>query len=534
MATIAENYRGRGGLTGLLMRMRLLPRLSALQKANARPPHLRIKILAFSFGLVALLTVSDLTIDTFISLRNDRQQAADELGDLTVRFAASLSAKSSPFASGDLLSAAKIMNIDTAVDDVYIIDLEGDVLAESHEKGEGNIGRPLHDVSVLRAMIVRKPITAIENQIATSIAPLSRNNGDLDGYVVLRKAIGSDLEDEFFEALIPAAVLLIIGSAIAIWFSFYLTRPIMSLSEAATRIASGDLGQPVKIESGDEFESLGHALNQMMLQTSTSMDAYRATQSELEEALHKAEAGSRAKSEFLAGMSHELRTPLNAIIGFSDLLTGTRAGALPEIKAREYARDINHSGRHLLTLVSDILDYALLDSGRMELSEGQVDISGMIRSLVAEIRANAEASGVTINIDGNEALPLVSGDGDKLRRALGNILSNAIRYTPAGGYVAISQAIGENGALIVKIIDDGAGFSARDTDDPAVPFGSLGRKASVGGTRLGLGLPLARKVIALHQGELCIESVANFGTTVTVYLPASRRIETVIDKSSIA
>lgn len=508
------------------MRSGFLRSFSRWPAPFSRPRKLRSRILAFSVGLVVFLAGGELVIDAFVTQANSRQRAVDSLSVLAADFAMELSNRSSLDAGrGDLASVAKIMNIGAAVDNVYVLDQEGNVLAESHESQERHIGRSMRDTPVMRAMIVRKPTTVVEDSIATATVPVVRANSDVVGYVVLRKAIDDDYTDDFVEALIPAGMLLMVGIAIAVWFSIYLTRPIETLTIAARRITRGDLDHRVAIHSRDELENLGNALNQIMERAAASIAAHQSAQGELESALSRAEAGNRAKSEFLAGMSHELRTPLNAIIGFSDLLLGSQAGMLPEVKVREYARDINHSGRHLLTLVSDILDYVLLDADEMTLVEGNVDIAAVLQSLIAGLRQVADGRGVTLSGTIPPELPCLRGDGAKLRQVLGNIITNAIRYTPTGGYVAVSVSVGENGGLVIRIGDDGVGISREDADEAMVPFRHLGHRHSPSGSRLGLGLPLARKLIALHQGELCVDSVPGFGTTVTIYLPAARNIE---------
>ena len=329
-----------------------------------------------------------------------------------------------------------------------------------------------------------------------------------------------------------AGLLLAVGGILAYVFSRSLTRPIEQLSSAAKRIADGNLERPVAIPGHDEFAILATALNRMMRRTARSIADYERVQNVLKAALHQAESGNRAKSEFLAGMSHELRTPLNAIIGFSDLLIGGR-GALNEAKAEEYARDINRSGRHLLTLVSDILDYAHLDTVETELAEGRVDIGDLLQRLVGEFRPLADERSVTLRTAAASDLPAIRGDGEKLHRAVGHLIANAVRFTPAAGVVTVSLLRGDDGGLVIRIADNGKGVAPGSLDHALVPFGRLGRQVNQQGG-LGLGLPLARKLIALHDGELCVESAPGIGTIVTVFFPPQRNLDPRLKAPAVA
>ena len=500
----------------------------------ARGLSLRVKLLAFSCGLVALLAASGLAVDLYIDRNGIAEKTSDTLLGLATNFANLLSDESSPIRGPGLIATVQAVNLNTMVDDVYVLDREGGVLAESHESGLGRIGNVMRDSPVQRTMVVRKPTVIVDHFTVTVATPILRAADDVVGYVVLRGAIDSDLHKAFVDALILSTVFLIGGGGLAISFSIFLTRPVAALRDAAARIAHGELNRPVVIQSRDEFSILGTALNRMMTQAANSVAAHEKAQENLKIALKQAEAGSHAKSEFLAGMSHELRTPLNAIIGFSDLLTGGRAGVLTEEKVRDYARDINLSGRQMLMLVSDLLDYAQLDAGETVLAEEPIDIERMVRSLLSEFRSLAEMGGVTLSATIAPNLPMIRGDGEKLRRAIGHLMSNAIRFTSSGGFVAVSALQRDDGGLVLNIADNGAGVQPDEIEAALIPFNRLGRQVAHHAGGVGLGLPLARKLIELHHGELCVDANHNVGTVVTVYLPSERSLGRRLSSPAVA
>ena len=259
--------------------------------------------------------------------------------------------------------------------------------------------------------------------------------------------------------------------------------------------------------------------------TFTDVTEARNAELELRRAKETAEAANRAKSRFLATMSHELRTPLNAVIGFSDALLQEAANPSGE-RVEEFARQINQSGRHLLGLINVILDVAGIESGRFDLADDRVDIAGLIRFSVHQAEAAAQAAEVTVIIALPEGLPTLRADEGKLRRVMSALLSNAVKFTPAGGTVTI-EAEEQPDGLKLTLRDTGIGIPEADMERVFEPFtqldGSLARRFQ--GT--GVGLYLARALIAGHGGRLSLASRVGTGTTATIWLPAERLVDTV-------
>jgi signal transduction histidine kinase len=220
-------------------------------------------------------------------------------------------------------------------------------------------------------------------------------------------------------------------------------------------------------------------------------------------------------------MSHELRTPLNAIIGFSELLLGDDASLSADRRA-EYARDINTSGKHLLSVINDILDVSRIEAGKVTLDEDEVSLQELVDTTARMVRPRAEETGVTVELKLERGLPLVLADRRLLLQTLLNLASNAVKFTERGGRVEIAARIAAAGGVEVAVSDTGIGMSAADVARVGEPFlqidGRLARKFE--GT--GLGLIIAKRLTEMHGGTLAIESELGVGTTMTVRLPLSR------------
>ncbi len=237
---------------------------------------------------------------------------------------------------------------------------------------------------------------------------------------------------------------------------------------------------------------------------------------ELISATHAAEAANKAKSEFLANMSHELRTPLNAVIGFSETMLQEIFGPIRNRKYVDYIRDIGDAGRHLLAIINDILDLSKVEAGEDELDENDIEVGENISSCLMLVRSWAEKAEVSLLTEMPEERTEIRADRRKFRQMLLNLVSNAIKFTPAGGTVKIRAWRDTAGGCVIQVSDNGIGMAPGDIPKALAAFGQVdsGLARQFEGT--GLGLPLAKHFADLHGATLDIESELGTGTTVTV------------------
>ncbi len=224
-----------------------------------------------------------------------------------------------------------------------------------------------------------------------------------------------------------------------------------------------------------------------------------------------AEAASAAKSRFLANMSHELRTPLNAIIGFSEIISGQLFGALGNAKYVDYATDIVRSGRHLLDVINSVLEISRSETGKMELQGETVDLRYILQDCAKLVREQCEAANLSLTVAGLDAPLPVFGEKAKLRQIFLNLLSNAVKFTDAGGAVSISAGASDSGVEI-DIADTGIGMSPADIEVAMTPFAQVDSRLARRYEGAGLGLPLTKAFVDLHDAVLILNSAPGVGT----------------------
>ncbi len=241
---------------------------------------------------------------------------------------------------------------------------------------------------------------------------------------------------------------------------------------------------------------------------------------EIEEKNRQLEVASRHKSEFLSNMSHELRTPLNAIIGFSEVLGEHMFGEMNE-KQDEYVGDIHSSGKHLLSLINDILDLAKVEAGRMELNVSAFDLPAAVDNALTLVRERATRHGLTLAADVDPALGELCADERKVKQILLNLLSNAVKFTPDNGRVTV-RARPVDGFVEISVVDTGVGIAPADQAAVFEEFKQVGSDVTKKNEGTGLGLALTRRFVELHGGRIWLESVPGLGSTFTFTLPLVR------------
>ena len=242
---------------------------------------------------------------------------------------------------------------------------------------------------------------------------------------------------------------------------------------------------------------------------------------EIEDKSRQLEVADRHKSEFLANMSHELRTPLNAIIGFSEVLLERMFGALND-KQAEYLDDILSSGRHLHSLINDILDLSKVEAGRMELDLAPFDLPLALDNALTLVRERAARHGIALDLSVDQRIDSLVGDERKIKQVLLNLLSNAVKFTPEGGRIAL-RAVLADGSVEISVGDTGVGIAPEDQEAIFEEFRQVGSDSARKHEGTGLGLTLAKKFVELHGGRIWVKSELGKGSTFTFTLPLGPR-----------
>lgn len=239
------------------------------------------------------------------------------------------------------------------------------------------------------------------------------------------------------------------------------------------------------------------------------------------QAKESAEIANRAKSAFLAQISHELRTPLNAVLGFAELIFNQVDG--PNIGDRylRYARDIHISGEYLRDVIDDIIDISCIESGRLDLDRGKIDVAELLEVCTRMLRDQSTGLRMIVEVAPQPGLPALMGDRRRMRQVLTNLLTDAVRYTPAGGRIRIDAERTEDGDLLIRVVDSAPTITPADCEATLDSLENPNYRNGRPPYSTGRGLPLAKKLVELHGGQLRIDSRSGQGTTVTCRFPAA-------------
>jgi signal transduction histidine kinase len=302
-------------------------------------------------------------------------------------------------------------------------------------------------------------------------------------------------------ALSSALLALALGYAM----SWSIIGPVRAMDARFNQLAAGDFARRIDVRNRDELGELAANLNRMS--------------AELGRLYNQIETATQHKSEFLANMSHELRTPLNAIIGFSEVLAERMFGELNE-KQADYIADIRESGRHLLSLINDILDLSKIEAGRMELDVSEFNLPNAIENTLILVRERAQRNAITLGRTVDDRLGTMHADERKVKQVLLNLLSNALKFTPAGGRIDVQAAL-KNDMAEISVTDTGVGIAPENQEAVFEEFRQVGTASKkVEGT--GLGLAISRRFIELHGGKIWVNSTVGSGSTFTFTVPLQR------------
>ena len=300
-------------------------------------------------------------------------------------------------------------------------------------------------------------------------------------------------------------------------------QPVRVLQETAAKVAAGDLNIRSHINTGDEFQQLSQTFNTMLANLSDNAERLRQSNRALDLKVDQlAESNvalyesNRLKSEFLANVSHELRTPLNSILGFAELLKDTTAA---DPKSGRYVGNILGAGRSLLELINDLLDLAKIEAGRMNVRSEPLSLSDLFEGLTNVLKPATENRGLALSATVDPAVPILHTDPAKLQQVLYNFLSNAIKFSPAGGDVRLSARLEPRGRVRIEVADQGPGIAADQHELIFEKFRQIDGSATRQHSGTGLGLAISRELTQLLEGQIGVDSTPGAGATFWVELP---------------
>jgi signal transduction histidine kinase/CheY-like chemotaxis protein len=332
---------------------------------------------------------------------------------------------------------------------------------------------------------------------------------------------------DVFPGMLPALLVVLILAAVAGTLAAHaLSRPILDLQQAASRLREGEFATRLPENRRDELGDLAAAFNRM---ASALQDLYANLEAKVAERTATLKAtnlelarASQVKSEFLARMSHDLRTPLNAVIGFADLLLTRQVGPLSD-KQERYLGHVANAGRHLMVLINDILDITRVEAGKLEIHPELCHVPTILEETLALFRSQALARRITLAVEIGTPLGDLMADRIRLQQILHNLVSNAVKFTPEGGIVTVTaRQIGLELELSVR--DTGVGIPPEDHQRIFEVYQQVGSaEGRQKGT--GLGLAITKRLVELHGGTIRVESAPGQGSTFTVRLPGASPVE---------
>ncbi len=319
----------------------------------------------------------------------------------------------------------------------------------------------------------------------------------------------NSLADARLQTAAGGLLALIFSIALTYLFRRSIVGPVRRLTDAAEQVAAGNLAARATVESRDEIGTLATSINTMTQQLAETIEHLKSVAAEAQRARSAAEAANQAKSTFLANMSHELRTPLNGILGYAQILLRDKTLDAHEITGLTV---IQKSGEHLLTLINDILNFAKIEAGKLELYVKDIQFIRFLRVIAEMIEVKAEQKDLNFRCDMAADLPnWVRVDEERLRQVLLNLLSNAVKFTDAGQVrLCVHMASAER--IRFEVQDTGIGICADQLETIFQPFEQAGEaRRRIGGT--GLGLAIAKQLVRLMGGDLRVQSRLNEGST---------------------
>ncbi|NJN66331.1 MAG: response regulator [Chloroflexaceae bacterium] len=425
----------------------------------------------------------------------------------------------------------------------YVVDKQGNLLAFGDAslvlKGE-NVG----GIQTVRAFIQSPPsehviaVSTYEGMLGATVVgsyvPL-----ETPDWAVVTELPWNEAYQEIIWSIVMSVVITLAMAVLAGILGMYLAHrlvvPLISLMQTATRIAQGERHLQAAPDGAREVASLAMAFNSMTSQLRQTLEGLEqrvaqrtADLQQANEALSRAkqvaEEANELKTRFLANMSHELRTPLNAILNFTRFLSKERYGVLSE-RQQELQQRILANADHLLGLINDILDLAKIEAGRIELFREEVNLVPILQGVMATGVGLTKDKNLSLDLECPDELPLVHIDKTRIRQVMLNLLSNAAKFTSQGGITVRVQAISE--AMIrIDVVDTGIGIAPEHQTFVFEEFRQVQSDLQREYQGTGLGLPISKRLVEMHGGEIGMTSTLGQGSTFFFTLPISHRIET--------
>jgi signal transduction histidine kinase len=386
---------------------------------------------------------------------------------------------------------------------IRLLDLQGVVLVDSAgtEQGADLSGDPLVAQALVARYASRSDSGVREGQAAMYVALPVTVDGRLVGVVYLSQPlrdVRAVLGDLRVRWILSTAAALLLSGAVGLLLSRAIARPVRRLTDAAAAVSQGDLDQQVPIATEDELGGLSSTFNEMTA---------------------RLRAARQMQVDFVANVSHELRTPLTTLKGMTETL---RDGAIEDEAVRDrFLGTIEAETDRLIRLVNDLLTLSRADSGALHLTRAPVNIAALAEGLAARFAEQANEKGLLIEVQASSSCPLAWGDRDRIGQVLINLLDNAVKYSPAGGTIAVRVACPAEDQVRVEVRDEGVGIAPQELGRIGERFYRTDRARSREEGGSGLGLAIARALVRAHDGELWVESEVGQGTTVSFVLPAA-------------
>ncbi len=366
-----------------------------------------------------------------------------------------------------------------------------------------------------------------------SASPFNKN--ELIGAALVRQPAGEISRTALMNLfwIIVAGLIGGTGAVIAFYMitQRVILRPIRQLRALANNVAEGNLDTRSSIKTGDEYEKLANAFNNML-------DSLQATQEKLRQANKQLDAkiaqlsernielfkANKVKSEFLANISHEFRTPMNAILGFAQVLRGNQK-LLKHEKAQRYVENIIISGNRLLNMINDLLDLAKTEAGKLQLHIERASVQEIFKALVASFSLQTKEKKIKVKLTVPDEIPPLMTDAGKVQQILYNFLNNAVKFTPQEGRIEIRAQMLDEKMLRIAVVDTGCGIADADKEKIFEKFrqadGSITRET----TGSGLGLAISKELANMLAGSIGLESQIGVGSTFWLDIPVTLSVE---------